>query len=122
MENRTVPISTGTYYYLSSTAHIDEHAIGKVVDGKIYFIVENIFGENNMLTFVEILEKYINRKEEGFRPKAYRHSIYVESKEDITDEDLKCFKIAFDGIEEFSKLINKLINEYNKQFIGIHKR
>ena len=107
----------GTFYmFLSANsygAYPQEVAIGKSIDGKIYLIRELFPYFQNQLTFIEIPEEYINRNEKGFKPKSYNHSIMVipsnfeHDMEAITDEDVKCLKIAYDGIRAFSKLIEE---------------
>lgn len=107
----------GTYYmFLSANtfwALPQEVAIGKAVDGKIYLICENFPNYAFSLNFREIPEEYINRNEKGFRPKSYNHSIFITSNiektaKDISDEDVKCLKIAYEGVREFSKLIEEV--------------
>lgn len=107
----------GTYYMFWSAnsfwAYPQDIAIGKAVDGKVYLIREHVpIGKYN-LNFRVIPEEYIDRNEKGFRPKSYDHQIRVSPSriekvvEDITDEDVKCLKIAYEAIKEFSKLIEE---------------
>lgn len=106
-----------TYYMFWSAnsfwAYPQDVAVGKAVDGKIYLIREHFPNGEYSLNFRVIPEEYINRNERGFRPKSYNHSIFVipsrieQIVEDITDEDVKCLKIAYEGIRAFSKLIEK---------------
>lgn len=84
-------------------------AIGKAVDGIIYFICEHFPNGEYNLNFREIPEEYINKNEYGFRPKSYNktiNSVHLNL-EDITEEDIKCIKIAYDAIKTFSKLIEE---------------
>lgn len=108
----------GTYYmFLSANSYWappQDVAIGKAVDGKIYLIREHFPNYGYSLNFREIPEEYINKNERGFRPRSYNHSIFVmpsrieQTLEEITDEDVKCLKIAYDGIRAFSKLIEEI--------------
>lgn len=89
-------------------------AIGKAVGGKIYLIREHFPNPGCQLNFREIPEEYINRNERGFRPRSYNHSILIttsnieEASESIADEDVKCLKIAYEGVRAFSKLIEEI--------------
>lgn len=108
----------GTYYmFLSANsfwAPPQDVAIGKAVGGKIYLIREHFPIPGCQLNFREIPEEYINRNESGFRPKSYNHSILItqsnmeEAIKSITDEDVKCLKIAYEGVRAFSKLIGEV--------------
>ena len=108
----------GTYYmFLSANsfwAYPQDVAVGKAVDGKIYLIREHFPNGIYKLNFREIPEEYINKNERGFRPKSYNHSILAmpscidEVIEEITDEDVKCLKIAYEGVRAFSKLIAEI--------------
>ncbi len=108
----------GTYYMFWSAnsfwAYPQDIAIGKAVDGKVYLIREHVPNGEYSLNFRVISEEYIERNEKGFRPRSYDHRIFVnpsrieEAVEDITDEDVKCLKIAYEGIRTFSKLIEKI--------------
>jgi len=105
----------GTYYiFLSANsffANPQSVAIGKAVDGHIYFIREEFpsCGEYG-LGFITISEEYINRNEKGFRPKSYNHIIYHVPRQidEITDKDIKCLENAYEGIKAFSKLIEEI--------------
>lgn len=107
---------SGTYYMFWSAnsfwAYPQDVAVGKAVDGKIYLIREHFPNGDYTVNFRVIPEEYINRNERGFRPKSYNHSIFVfssqteKAQEEITDEDVKCIKIAYDGVRAFSKLID----------------
>ena len=104
----------GTYYmFLSANSYWSlpqNIAVGKAVDGEIYFICE-YFPSEYMLNFRKIPEEYINKKGRGFRPKSYNHTIYVmpssieRAEEEITAQDVECLKIAYEGVRAFSQLI-----------------
>ena len=105
-------VEEGKTYYMfvaanSFYAYPQQIAVGKAVDGKIYFICENFPNFEYYMTFREIPEEYINKNERGFRPLSYNHSVFaIPSREhDISDEDVKCIKIAYEGVRAFSKLI-----------------
>ena len=108
----------GTYYMFWSSnsfwAPPQDVAIGKAVDGKIFLIREHVHNGEHHLNFRVIPEKYIDRENKGYRPKSYNHSIFVypscieEVIECITDEDVKCIKIAYEGIRELNKLIEEI--------------
>lgn len=108
----------GTYYmFLSANsfwAHPQDIAIGKAVDGKVYLIREHVPNGEYTLNFRVIPEEYIDRNERGYRPRSYNNSILVfpseieKAIENITDEDVKCFEIAYEGIKAFSKLIEEI--------------
>lgn len=108
----------GTYYMFWSAnsfwAYPQDVAVGKAVDGKIYLVRERFPNGYYSLSFKVIPEEYVDRNERGFRPKSYNHSIFVIPScielavEDITDEDVKCLKIAYEGIQAFSKLIEEI--------------
>lgn len=108
----------GTYYmFLSANsffAYPQNVAIGRAIAGKVYLVCEHFPNGGNDLNFRVILEDYIDRKERGFRPKSYNHSISVfpssieREVKNITDEDIKCLKIAYQGIKAFSKLIEEI--------------
>ena len=108
----------GTYYMFWSAnsfwAYPQDVAVGKAVDGKIYLVREHFPIGNYKLNFRVIPEEYIDRNERGFRPKSYNHSIMVipscieQVIEEITDKDVKCLKIAYEGIRAFSKLIEEI--------------
>ena len=108
----------GTYYMFlsanSAWAPPQDVAVGKAVKGKIYLIREFFPNHAYQLNFREIPEEYINRNEKGFRPKSYNHSIFIapsnieETSKGITDEDVKCLKIAYEGVRAFSKLIEEI--------------
>lgn len=102
---------SGTYYLFWSAnsfwAEPQSIAVGKSVDGKIYLIREHFPKGEFDLDFMEFSEEHVNENARGFRPRSYRHIFYgLPSRiEDITDEDVKCLKIAYEGIRAFSKLI-----------------
>ncbi len=107
----------GTYYMFlaanSFWAPPQDVAIGKAVGGKIYLIREHFPNSGYKLNFREIPEEYINRNERGYRPRSYNHSILIisnseEASESIADEDVKCLKIAYEGVRAFSKLIEEI--------------
>lgn len=108
----------GTYYmFLSANTFWtppQDVAIGKAIDGKIYLIREKFPNHKYSLNFREIPEEYVNRNERGFRPRSYNHDIYIapnnigEASKDITNEDIKCLKIAYEGVRAFSKLIKEI--------------
>lgn len=107
----------GTYYMFwaanSFWAYPQDIAVGKAVDGEVYLVREH-FSDGRKLNFRVISEEYITKNERGFRPKSYNHSIFVmrshieEVIEEITDEDVKCLKIAYEGVRAFSKLIEEI--------------
>lgn len=101
-----------TYYMFiganSSYAPPQCVAVGKAVDGKIYLIVEHLPDNSCCLTFKEVPEEYVNKNEFGFRPKSYINIISAlgfAKSEEVTDEDLKCFNIAYEGLEAFCLLM-----------------
>lgn len=103
---------SGTYYMFiganSSWAPPQRVGVGKAVDGKIYLIVENMPDNSCCLTFREVPEEYINKNECAFRPKTYINivsAIGFAKSEEVTDEDLKCFEIACEGLEAFKALM-----------------
>lgn len=109
---------SGTYYMFLAANSCDAPpqniAIGKAVDGKIYLICEQMPDTGYTLNFREIPEEYINRNEKGFRPRSYDHSIFIghasnqeENVQMISDEDVKCLKIAYEGVRAFSRLIGE---------------
>lgn len=108
----------GTYYMFWSAnsfwAYPQDVAVGKAVDGKIYLVREHFPNGDYKLNFRVIPEEYIDRNERGFRPKSYNHTIMVfpsrieQVIEEITDNDVKCLKIAYEGIQAFSKLIEEI--------------
>lgn len=103
----------GTYYmFLSANtfwAYPQDIAIGKVVDGVIYLIKD----KGHCLSFREIPEEYINKDNKGWRPKSYNRAVLINKDTDeelFSEEDVKCLKIAYEGIRAFSKLIEDRIN------------
>lgn len=94
-------------------------AIGKAQEGKIYLIYEDISPYKNYEEcFIIIPEEYIYKKAKGFIPKTYCHTIQIlplkaekdKNKAKITDEDIKCLRIAYEGVEAFKDLIKKFPN------------
>ncbi len=108
----------GTYYMFCAAnsfwANPQDVAVGKVVDGKVYLVRESFPRSDYSMNFRVIPEECINREDKGFRPKSYNHSIFVPPScveqvvKDITDYDIKCLKIAYEGIQEFSKIIGEI--------------
>ena len=108
---------TGTYYmfYSANTSWANPHniAVGKLIEGKIYLIHEFFPTAYYNLDFMIIPKEYINTNRNRYL-QVYNHRIFVvlerveKAVEDITDEDVKCLRIAYDGIREFSKLIEKI--------------
>lgn len=98
-----------TYYMFWSGIYPGMVAIGKAVDGKIYFIRE-FFGTDPRLVFRIIPEEYIDKEEQGFMPRSYKHTIFrtITHFEDvvktITVEDMKCLEIAYEGVKAFREL------------------
>ena len=110
----------GTFYmFLSantSWAYPQNVAIGKAVDGTIYLIQEYFPGSKSGLTFKEIPEAYIGKEE--WKVPSYTHDldffpIFGTKSEDITDEDVKCLQIAYEGVRAFSKLIKSTYSDHN---------
>lgn len=105
----------GTYYmFIGANSHgapPQEVAIGKVVNGIIYFICEQFPMYENYIGFREISEEYINKNEKGFIPKSYSNALTIFKSNidvvnaNITDEDIKCINIAYEGVKEFNNLI-----------------
>lgn len=108
---------TGTYYMFWSAnsfwAYPQSVAVGKVVDGIIYMIREHFPRGEFDLDFLEFPEEHIKNKTKGFKPRSYSHAFFglPSRMEDITKEDEKCLKIAYEGIRAFSKLIENI--QYN---------
>lgn len=108
----------GTYYlFWVAKSPQDEPAlisVGKAVDGKIYVIEEVFPLGKHIVSFKEIPEEQINRKESGLIPIIYRNSIFAFPQmkelalELITVEDEKCIKIAYEGVRAFSNLIGEV--------------
>lgn len=108
----------GTYYmFLAANSYWappQDVAIGKAMDGTIYLIRESFPRTGYSLNCREIPEKYINKNEQGFRPKSYNHTVHIRptqlehSVEEIADEDVKCLRIAYEGIKAFSQLIKEI--------------
>ena len=107
----------GTYYLFWDAKTIwvspSSIAIGKAVEGKIYFIREDFANGIKNLSFIEIPESDINNKTTKVVPKRYQNTIYdiPIHAERITDEDVKCINIAYEGVTVFSKLIRKCLNK-----------
>ena len=105
---------SGTYYMFWSAnsfwAYPQSIAVGKVVNGIIYMIREHFPRGEFDLDFLEFPEEHINNKTKGFKPRSYSHAFYglPSRMEDITAEDEKCIKIAYEGIKAFSKLIENV--------------
>ena len=108
---------TGNYYMFlganSFWASPRDVAIGKAVDGRIYLIREHFpcHVYYYYLGFKEIPEEYINGDENVFDLRNYNHHIMfpvLEASNDITDEDVKCLRIAYEGVRAFSKLIEEI--------------
>lgn len=95
--------SANTYYSIPQSI-----AVGKVVDGKIYLIREHFPLGMFDLSFIEIPEEHLN-EEDVIRPKTYDHTIYLVpvSSDEITEEDVKCLSIAYEGVKAFSQLIEE---------------
>ncbi len=123
-----------TYYMFWSAnsfwSYPQDIAVGKAIDKKIYLVCEHFPNGNYGLNFRIIPEEYINKNERGFRPKSYNHSIFVipfhieEVIKEITDEDVKCLKNAYEGIKAFSTLIEKSIKKHNtdQKLANIHNK
>lgn len=107
----------GTYYlfWAAKTIWISPRsiAVGKAVDGKIYFIRESFPDGITSLSLIEIPEKDINKKVIDSAPKRYHNTIYEipSHSKCITEEDIKCLNIAYEGAKAFSKLISKCLNK-----------
>lgn len=91
-------------------------AIGKAQAGRIYLIYENISRHKEYEEcFIIVPEEYIYKDVKGFIPKIYCHTIQIlpskaekdKNKVRITDEDIKCLQIAYEGIKVFKDLIKK---------------
>lgn len=105
----------GTFYmFIGANSHgapPQEVAIGKSINGIIYFVCEQFPMYENYIGFCKIQEEYINKKVKGFIPKSYSNSITIFKSnidmisDDITDNDIECVNIAYDGIIEFNNLI-----------------
>jgi len=87
-------------------------AIGKSQDGNIYLIYEDCSCYTGYKErFIIVSEEHMLKNPKGFRPKAYYHSVTVlPSKKDkevveITDRDITCLKIAYEGVRAFKKLL-----------------
>lgn len=104
----------GTYYmFLAANSYwapVQDIAIGKADKGIVYLIQDGYpssFGVN----CIEITEDYITPKRKGFVPRSYRGAIYIrpnsmeQSIKEISDRDVKCIEIAYEGVEAFSDLI-----------------
>lgn len=104
----------GTYYmFLAANSYwapAQDVAIGKAVNGTVYLILEG-FPTDLGFRCIKITEDYIGPKRQGFVPRSERHTVYIrpsqieQSAEEITDEDVKCLEIAYEGIKAFSDLI-----------------
>lgn len=91
-------------------------AIGKAQEEKIYLIYENISRNKEYEeSFIIVPEEYIFKDVKGFIPKAYYNTIQIpnlkaekdKNKAKITDQDIKCLQIAYEGIEAFKELIKR---------------
>lgn len=108
---------TGTYYLLwvARTIWVSPRsiAVGKAVDGKIYFIREDFPDGITNLSFIEIPENDINNSEINSMSKGYYNTIYKIPSHSrlITQEDVKCINIAYEGVKVLSKLISKCLKE-----------
>lgn len=114
---------TGTYYLFTTAFQIfpdkvgapDKVAVGKVVDGNLYLLEERFLPMTPVVSLKVISEEEIAKRE--LQPKwIHDKSIYfnyvtrsddAEFRESITDEDIKCLKIAYEGVRAFSKLIGE---------------
>ena len=107
---------TGTYYlfWAAKTIWVSPRsiAVGKAVNGKIYFIREDFPDKITDLSFIEIPENDINNSETKSMSKRYHNTIYEIPSHSrlITQEDVKCINIAYEGVKVFSKLISKCLN------------
>ena len=107
----------GTYYlfWTAKTIWVSPKsiAVGKVVNGKIYFIREDFINGISNLSFIEIPENDINNNVTNPIYKRYQNTIYdIPSHSGrITEEDVKCINIAYEGVTVFSKLIRKCLNK-----------
>lgn len=107
----------GTFYMFlaanSRWAPPQDVAVGKAMNGQVYLIREHLPYGSNHVNFRVISEEYITKNEKGFCPKSYNHSVHIsqfrlaKAEEEITDEDVKCAKIAYEGVRAFSKLIDE---------------
>lgn len=91
-------------------------AIGKAQEGKIYLIYEDISRNKTYEEkFIILSEEDLFKDMEEFIPKAYYHTIQMppskaekdKNKATITDRDVECLRIAYEGIEVFKDLIKK---------------
>lgn len=104
----------GTYYmFLAANSYwapVQDIAIGKAVKGIVYLIQEG-YPPSYDLNCIEITEDYITPKRKDFVPRSYKNGIYIrrncmeQSIEAITDRDVRCLEIAYEGIKAFSDLI-----------------
>lgn len=108
----------GNYYMFWGAKNINEPAhcltIGMAVKGNLYMIKEDLNQTGYDITFLIVPENIIDNARDDVNPELYMHSINFSprnKKNDdygLTDEDVKCIRIAYKGVKAFSKLIKEL--------------
>lgn len=95
--------------------HVESIAIGKAENGKIYLIFElNPKYEEYKERITVISEDYFYRKQKGFVPRGYYHTIEaypsmdIRQDKKITPQDIQYLKIAYKGVRAFKKLIKQV--------------
>lgn len=118
---------TGTYYmFLAANtfwAAPQDVAVGKAVDGQIYLLREFFYPYSYELMLRRVPEEYVNKDVRGFVPRGYEKNIFMvqsrtsreELRAQISDEDIKCLKIAYEGVRAFSKLIEEWEQRQDKE-------